>query len=233
MTDPDGLTTVPRAVLVSAADAIVIADVHLGRNAASSVEAPLGAASDAVERLEDLLAATGPAEVVVAGDLLHDFASLPRGVEDDLADVLRAIENSGARPVVVGGNHDTMLASVYGGEIHEEYRLPDGETVAVHGHEKPETPATRYVVGHDHPAISVDGQKRPCFLYGPGAYNGADVLMLPAFTRLAPGATVNGMSGNDFQSPLVDDPGSWHPGVRDGDGETLWFPPLSECRRLL
>lgn len=233
MTDPDGLATGERAVLVPGADAVVIADVHLGRDAASRVEAPLGGGRDAIDRLEELLAETDPAEVVIGGDLLHSFSSIPRGVEDDLVAFIEAIEDAGASPVVVGGNHDAMLASVYGGEIHDEYRLADGETVVIHGHDAPETPAKRYVVGHDHPALSIDGRKRPCFLYGPDSHDDADVLMLPAFTRLAPGATVNGMRGGDFQSPLVADAGGWHPGVRDGEGETLWFPPLSEFRRLL
>lgn len=233
MTDPDGLTTAGRAVPVPGADAVVIADVHLGRDAVSRVEAPLGGGRDAIGRLEELLAGIEPAEVVVAGDLLHAFSSIPRGVADDLAAFLETIEDAGARPVVVGGNHDTMLPEVYGGEIHDEYRLADGETVALHGHALPNESAARYVIGHDHPAISIDGRKRPCFLYGPGVHGGADVLMIPAFTRLAPGSTVNGMSGKDFQSPLVSDAGAWHPGVADGEGETLWFPPLEECRRLL
>lgn len=233
MTDPDGLATTDRAVYVPAGNAVVIADVHLGRDAASRVEAPLGGGRDAIDRLEALFEGTDPAEVVVAGDLLHSFDRLPRDVEDDLAAFLETIEDAGARPVVVSGNHDTMLPETYGGEIHAEYRLADGETVVAHGHEIPELPAERYVVGHDHPALSIDGRKRPCFLYGPGVREGSDVLMLPSFTRLAPGSTVNRMSGRDFQSPLVSDAGSWNPGVRDGNGETLWFPPLEKCRRLL
>ncbi|WP_114577708.1 metallophosphoesterase [Saliphagus sp. LR7] len=233
MTDPDGLSTVGRAVYVPDSETLVIADVHLGRDVASRVEAPLGGGRDAIDRLEALLEGTDLAEVVVAGDILHSFSRVPRGVERDLVAFLETIEDGGARPVVVSGNHDTMLSGVYDGEIHAEYRLADGETVVAHGHEVPELPAKRYVVGHDHPAIEIEGRKRPCFLYGPGSLDGADVLMLPAFTRLAPGSTINGMSGSDFQSPLVADAGGWHPGVGDGEGETLWFPPLAECRRLL
>ena len=50
----------------------------------------------------------------------------------------------------------------------------------------------------------------------------------------AAGTTVNGMSGRDFQSPLVRTADVFHPAVRDdSSGKTLWFPPLGELRQLL
>lgn len=224
----------PRAVSIPAADAVVIADVHLGRGAASSVDAPLDDGADVRDRLARLLERTGPSTVVVAGDLLHSFDRLPLEVDRDLSAIESLVEAAGATLVVTPGNHDAMLEAAYDGETAREYRLADGETVVCHGHERPTEPARRYVIGHDHPALSIDGRKRPCFLYGPEAYDGADVLVLPAFTRLAGGATVNGMSGRDFQSPLVDDVDRFHPAVRDDRREEeLWFPPLGECRHLL
>ena len=65
-------------------------------------------------------------------------------------------------------------------------------------------------------------------------YASADVLMLPAFTRLAAGVPVNGPSARDFQSPLVTDLEGFRPIVRDeASDETLWFPPLDEFRSML
>ena len=223
-----------RAVYIPAADALVLADVHLGRAAASSVDAPIDDGADVCDRLADLLEQTDPATVVVAGDLLHSFARLPRGVDRDVAALESVVEDADASLVVTAGNHDPMLESVFDGPRVSEHRLEDGETVVCHGHERPSSEAERYVIGHDHPALSVDGRKLPCFLYGPAAYEGADVLVLPAFTRLAPGATVNGMSATDFQSPLIRDVDGFHPAVRDEpSAETLWFPPLGACRHLL
>ncbi|MFC6726746.1 metallophosphoesterase, partial [Halobium palmae] len=98
----------------------------------------------------------------------------------------------------------------------------------------PTEPPRLYVVGHDHPAIEIEGQKRPCFLYGPGVYRGADVLVLPAFNRLARGVTVNGRWGSDFQSPLLSRVNEFRPVVYDTDSqETLEFPPLGKLRRML
>ncbi|EMA41158.1 metallophosphoesterase [Halobiforma nitratireducens] len=228
-----------RAVYVPEADALIVADLHLGRAAASSVDAPIDDGTDIRDRLAALLERTVPETVVVAGDLLHSFDRVPRGLERDLDALASTVETHGASLVVTPGNHDTMLSEVFDGETSPTYRLEDGETVVCHGHESPsnaagDASATRYVVGHDHPALSIDGRKRPCFLYGPDIYEGADVLVLPAFTRLASGATVNGMCARDFQSPLVTDADACYPAVRDSErGETLWFPPLGECRRLL
>ncbi|WP_459885801.1 metallophosphoesterase [Halostagnicola bangensis] len=228
------LSLASRSVFVPQADALIAADLHLGKGAASRVEVPLEDSGDSISRLEALLETHEPSTVVIAGDLLHSFDRVPRGVESAIQEIRELIDAFGASLVVTPGNHDTMLEGVYDGAAREEYRLEDGKTVVCHGHEEPSSTAERYIVGHDHPALSVDGRKLPCFLYGPGAYDGADVLVCPAFTRLARGATVNGMGGRDFQSPLVRDSDGFHPAVRDeGSEETLWFPSLEACRGLL
>ncbi|WP_435179731.1 metallophosphoesterase [Halorussus sp. AFM4] len=231
-----------RAAYLPGEDALVVADIHAGRDAASAVELPLGERRDLTDRLADLLAAFDPATVVVAGDLLHAFDRVPDGVAETVAELREAVEAAGASLVVVRGNHDPMLDSVLdrGVETPDEYRL--GDTVVHHGHAEPtagesageERRPTRYVVGHDHPAIEIEGKRHPCLLYGPGTFRGADVLVLPAFNRLAPGTTVNGMRGRDFQTPLVTDADALRPVVWDAErGETLSFPPLGEFRKML
>ncbi|MXV61068.1 metallophosphoesterase [Natronorubrum sp. JWXQ-INN-674] len=236
------VSPIERVLFVPQADALVVADLHLGKAADSSIDAPIDDGADVRDRLESLLARTDPDTVVVAGDVLHSFRGVPRGVERELSALEDCVDAAGASFVVTPGNHDAMLEDVFDGPTASEYRLADGETVVCHGHERPELEATRYVVGHDHPALSVEGRKLPCFLYGPDAADGvgdeaqaeADVVMLPAFTRLAAGATVNGMRARDFQSPLVSDADRFHPAVWDDSSEEpLWFPRLGECRRLL
>jgi putative SbcD/Mre11-related phosphoesterase len=237
-----------RAVYLPGEDALVVADLHVGRDAASQLELPLGECEDLTRRLADLLAAFEPGEVVVAGDLLHAFDRVPEGVEETVTALRRTVADAGARLVAVEGNHDPMLASMLesmGAKVRDEYRT--GTTVVHHGHVEPEvvggdasggeggsSEVTRYVVGHDHPAIEIEGTRHPCLLYGPGTYRGADVLMLPAFNRLAPGTTVNGMRTTDFQSPLVTDADALRPLVWDEEAdEVLSFPPLGQFRRLL
>lgn len=231
MSDPEPLAFHDRAVL--AGNALVVADLHLGRARASAVEAPVGDGADVLDRLESLLVDHDPATLVVAGDLLHSFDRVPRGVVDRLDDLRRAARESGTRPVVVPGNHDTMLDSVWDGPTTDAYRL-DGETAVVHGHETPAVEAERYLLGHDHPTIEIEGVRRPCWLRGPAGPAGTEVVMLPAFTRFASGVTVNGMTAGDFQSPLVNDADALAPVVWDADaGGALSFPPLGEFRHRL
>jgi hypothetical protein len=233
-----------RAVYLPDADALVIADLHLGRAEASNVDFPLGERQDLVERLDALLDRFEPAEVVVAGDVLHSFGRVPVAVERSLGSILETIDDAGVDLVVTPGNHDSQLAVVYDGVTTEEYRLDDG-TVVCHGHERPSAEADRYVIGHDHPTIEIEGKRRPCYLYGQGVFdaergaNGgagtrSDVLMLPPFNRLIRGVTVNGTHAADLQSPFVRRLDEFHPVVRDEDGdETLRFPPLGKLRSHL
>lgn len=226
-----------RAAYFPAADALVLADLHVGRDAQSRVELPLGERESLTRRLASLLSTFEPATVVFAGDVLHAFSTIPDGAEETLSELKSLVDGAGANLVVLRGNHDAMLPEAYDGEVREKLRLADGETVVLHGHEAPSADADRYVVGHDHPAIAIEGRKRPCYLFGSEAYQGADVLMVPAFTRLAPGTTINDRWGSDFQSPLLTDGipfDEFRPIVRDEDAEeTLTFPPLGEFRRAL
>jgi putative SbcD/Mre11-related phosphoesterase len=217
---------------------LVLADLHFGKGAASNVEFPLGAGEDVADRLADLLEHFDPEEVVLAGDVFHSFQYVPDAAEAALSAVTGVVREAGARLVVVEGNHDTMLDSVYGGRLYDEYELDtEPTTVVCHGHAEPDTPADRYIVGHDHPAIEIEGQKRPCYLVGDGAYRRAGVLVVPAFNRLVSGLSVNGRLGGGARpelSPLVTNVAQFRPVVYDADGdETLTFPPLGQFQRML
>ncbi|WP_424008222.1 metallophosphoesterase [Haloferax denitrificans] len=222
-----------RAIFLPDADALVLSDLHVGRADASAVEFPLGEGADLTARLRAYCAEFDPREVVFAGDVLHRFDRVSERHVAALETLAETCADAGADPVFVAGNHDTMLAEGWSGEVHDEYRLADG-TLVCHGHRDPDGDAERYVVGHDHPTLAIEGRRRPCVLYGPDAYRGGDVLMLPAFTRLAAGVEINGMRTADFDSPLVTDASVFRPLVRDAEAdETLTFPPLGKLRRLL
>ena len=231
-----------RALYLPGADVLVCSDLHLGRDATSAVRAPLGERRDITGRLRALCDRFFPTEVVLAGDVLHSFSGTPGDAAESFDGVVREIETRDLGLTITPGNHDAMLGGLWGGRTPAQYRIGSdgevtdgGEVVVCHGHELPEEGgAGTYVIGHDHPAIEIEGQRRPCYLYGPSMYESADVLMLPAFTRLAAGVPVNGSSARDFQSPLIADLEGFRPIVRDeASDETLWFPPLDEFRSML
>ena len=209
---------------------LVLADLHIGKAATADVAVPIGAGEDMVERAGKLCQHFDPTTVVVAGDLLHSFKTVPHLVEETLDGLTQAV---GDRPfVVTPGNHDTLLEAVWGGETTPEYRV--GETVICHGHVKPASDASRYIIGHDHPTITIEGHRRPCYLAGDGVFAGADLLVLPSFNRLVAGVEINQMRSSEFLSPLLTDADALSPVIRDEKrDETVQFPPLGQFRQTL
>ncbi len=225
-----GLRLRDRAVVLD--DLLVLADLHVGKAAAANVQVPVGAGADMVDRVETLCEQFDPETVVLAGDLLHSFETVPHLVEETLDGLGDAIDGAGASVVVTPGNHDTMLDVVWGGVTTPEHRIDD--TVVCHGHVEPAADAERYIIGHDHPTITIEGHTRPCYLAGDGVYRGADLLVVPSFNRLVSGVEINEMTAGDFLSPLVQDADALAPLVRDTNrDETLGFPPLGEFRHRL
>ncbi|MHB9285749.1 metallophosphoesterase [Halobacteriales archaeon Cl-PHB] len=213
-------------------DALVVADLHLGRGDAANLELPVGDGADVLARIETLLDGFDPDQLVLAGDVLHSFQTVPKPVRDTVEGIYEAATERGVEPIAVEGNHDTMLAVVWPDDTVPDVALEN--TLVTHGHEPPERAADRYVVGHDHPTITIEGRRRECYLVGDGTYDDSDVVMLPAFNRLVRGVEVNTMSGADFQSPLIRTADALAPVVWDEDaGEALAFPPLGEFRHRL
>lgn len=216
-----------RAAYLPAADSLVLADLHLGRSESAAVGLPVS--NSVVERLADLLAWCDPSTVVLAGDVVHSFTRVTRGVAESFGRLRERVGR--ADLLVVAGNHDACLDALC--DSVDAHRLVDGSVVC-HGHEAPDERADRYVVGHDHPAIVIEGKRRPCYLYGEGVYRGADVVALPAFDPLARGTAVNRLRRDDPASPFLADVRAFSPVVwDDAAGETYVFPKLSSSGPFL
>jgi len=122
-----------RAAYLPAADALVCADLHVGRDETSDVAFRLGEHEDLVERFDALCRRYEPREVVVAGDLLHSFSGLPTGVVETVRALESAAADVGARFVVTPGNHDPMVADLCDGPTPAAYRLDAGNGAAGDG----------------------------------------------------------------------------------------------------
>ncbi|MFW6436754.1 MAG: metallophosphoesterase [Halococcoides sp.] len=215
-------------------ETLIVADLHLGKGANSSVEFPLGGDEATIDHVGGLLEAHEPDRLVIAGDVLDSFGSVPSGVRDAIADLRAVVTDRGVDLAVIEGNHDRLLASLWEGPLQSSVRI--GETLVVHGDTEPalSSGVDRIVMGHEHPAIEIEGHKRPCFLVGERLYRGRDVIVVPAINRLLRGTTVNEMRGVDFHSPLLTAADPLRPIVYDAEsGETLRFPPLGQFREML
>lgn len=222
-----------RAVYLPSTETLVVADLHIGREAAANVSAPLGERSDLLERLSNLRSVFEPTQLVIAGDLLHSFSTVPEGVTETVDRLYQDCVDDGVEVVAIEGNHDRLLETVWPTDIRSAVKLDDG-TVICHGHEEPELSGNRYLIGHDHPAITIEGVKRPCCCVDSSGYRDDELIVLPAFTRLAGGVELNHLRASALQSPLITSVDSLQPIVWDPDRQqALGFPPLDEFRRLL
>lgn len=228
---PSDLEVLDRAAYLPAAETLVLADLHLGQGPDSAIELPVGEREDVLDRLEDLLETVSPETVVLAGDVLHSFDRIPTGASETLDAVIEMIRDRDGTPVVLEGNHDTMVSTLLGGPVQSEYRVT-ADTIVAHGHREPTESASRYVVGHEHPAIRIEGKRHPCALDCQDQYGGAAVFVLPPFTRFARGTLVNDLDAASSLSPLLTDLESCRPIVFQDD-EPLVFPPLGDFRSLL
>lgn len=220
-----------RACYLDSEEVLVVADLHLGFDASSAVTLPVGEREAVISHLEELLDTFEPRTVVVAGDLLHAFDSIPRGVQQTVTAVETTVADAGASLHLTPGNHDTMLDELsLQGHVSETVMVD--ESIVAHGHEAISEEAARYIIGHEHPAIEIAGTRYPCALIGDGVWGGADVLVLPALSPLLRGTPVNEIRRGDALSPLLSDPSVFRP-VVVGEDEVHRFPRLEDLRPYL
>lgn len=215
-----------RWMYLPTSETLVLADLHVGYAASSQVDRSLDERNDLATRLATARRETDPETVVVAGDLLHAFDGVPTGVSRTLEAIEAA--TAGADLIVTPGNHDTFLEVLVDEiPIPETYRVSE-DTVVTHGHVEPQVSVDHYIVGHDHPALEIAGDRHPCFLVGIDQYEGATVTMLPTFSRFPRGTPVGDRRTGDLASPLLTDLGSCRPVVV---ADTVHkFPALRDLR---
>ena len=182
-----------RSLWLPALATLVVADLHVGKEAAfrdAGLAIPEGILDETLARLGRAVAECAARRVVVAGDLVHSRRGLPDGV---VARFARWRKDVDAAIDLVRGNHDRHAPQLPPewrvGEAGDELRL--GGLVVRHEPEPRE--GSLVVAGHLHPTVAlrsgVDRLTLPCFALSPR------LLVLPAFTRFSRGERVNGSPG--------------------------------------
>ena len=191
-----------RAAFLESERTLLVADVHLGKAQTFrrlGVPVPEATTEGTLARLTQALAATGAAQVVVLGDLLH-AALGSRSPGRDGAAVRRAVAawrqaHAALRIVLVRGNHDAHAGDPppeWGIEVVDE-PWPLGPLALRHAPRAGDD--GRYVLaGHLHPAVHLAGRgpgrlRLPCFHFG------AAVGVLPAFGEFTGSAGVRAAPG--------------------------------------
>jgi DNA ligase-associated metallophosphoesterase len=169
-----------RAVHWPARQTLVLADVHLGKDAsfrAAGVPVPAGNSSKDLARIESLLLQTSARRLVILGDLIHSKASH----QPELAEAFTRWRNAHKRLeiLLIRGNHDRRAGPSPADWHINQYAEPhdDGPFNLSHYPQLSEKPL---LCGHVHPTVAIrdfDGScvTMPCFVADPCQ------LMFPAF----------------------------------------------------
>lgn len=166
-----------KAVFWSEAQALLIADAHLGKVShfrKAGMAIPNDAAFQNIARIEYLLELFKPEKLIFLGDLFHSEMNLEWMAFKNLRKRFNAVDF-----ILVEGNHDVLHGSSYtnaGLQLTQELHM--GPFSFTHD---PQPHASLYnLSGHIHPGILMQGLGRqsarfPCY------YFGEDHGILPAF----------------------------------------------------
>jgi len=170
-----------RAAYDATHQTLLVADAHIGKAVSFrrlGVPVPSGTTAAALQRLDELLAATGAQRIVFLGDLLHSERSLAPAT---LAALRGWRERHAALSLtLVRGNHDDRAgdppAALRIDAVDGPLRLGPW---ALQHHPAPVSGAYA-LAGHVHPCVvmggrAMDSLRLPCFHFG------ARVAVLPAF----------------------------------------------------
>lgn len=234
------------ALYVPSIDAVVVADLHLGLEslmAKAGTYMPKFQLSEIEEDLDAIIEEVEPETLIVAGDIKHEFSETSHGEREEVQELVGFLSDRVDEILLVKGNHDNYLhyAVEDAGNVELADRFLRDGILFVHGHELVEDletlDAEAVVMGHEHPALTLRDEigveeKLPCFLYGT-MDDGRDLVVLPAFSKLAEGSQVNRVDVDDLLSPILKrkiDIGTMKAVGVDREAGLLEFPEVGKLR---
>ncbi len=197
---------------------LMVSDLHLGLEslmADAGMFMPKFQLSEMKDDISDMLEKKDVERLLVCGDIKHEFSKTSYGERKEVEEFIEFFDELVGKIYLVKGNHDNYL-------IYSVKRYPDVEleelfvfddVCIIHGHEKHERikglDLDHIIIGHEHPALTLTDEigareKIRCFLYG-RTKDGKDLIVMPAFSGLAQGSTVNRVDNKDILSPVLKD----------------------------
>lgn len=189
---------VGKGIFLKAEKTLVISDLHLGYEEMlinRGVLVPKAQLKEILQELEHLVEKVNPLQIVINGDLKHEFGKVLGQEWKDTLTVMDWIQRQGIKLVVIKGTHDPVLRPVLGKRgLQAVDSLCLGKFFIFHGDRKIKIPSDveRLIIGHEHPAVALrEGRKTEkfkCFLRG--RWKGRELLVLPAFNPLVEGTDI-------------------------------------------
>ncbi|MCQ8895259.1 ligase-associated DNA damage response endonuclease PdeM [Limnobacter humi] len=187
-----------RSVYVPAYQALLVADVHLGKAAtfrSLGVPVPAGTTSGNLQNLSEAVAQFNPQHVYILGDLFHAKAALNPALLAEFQQWRSAHATLELHLIV--GNHDSkagMPPAMLNIQLHAEPHALGGFALCHH----PQAAAGSFsIAGHVHPVCRIQGKGRdtarlPCFVQT------ANSLLMPAFGEFTGGHVVQVTPGQQL-----------------------------------
>jgi len=225
------------AIYIKSIDALVFGDLHIGYEENLHKEGfliPKFHFADMKNKIYKLIKTYSPKNIVLMGDIKHQFQREPFKVNNLIIDLLKYLTDNCENLYILKGNHEKLLKSnkLNGYSLLEQKKL--GDYFFCHGDIFPKEmnliDIKTLVIGHAHPAIKLYDYSRKesfkCFLKG--KFRTKDLIVLPSFNLLTLGIDI---VRDKSISPFIEDIGKME--VFVVGKEILDFGKVSFIRKKL
>ncbi|MFP4112330.1 MAG: metallophosphoesterase [Candidatus Woesearchaeota archaeon] len=180
---------------------LVVTDLHIGLEEALNSQGflvPRQQHKDMKEKLRRIISKIKPDEIVILGDLKHEFGKISKQEWKDTLDMIDFFQERTKEIILIKGNHDTILGPLAGKKNLKilDYYFKDGYYFC-HGNnvhsDDDFKKAHTILIGHQHPAITIGDEYRreryKCFL--DGQYDDKRLIVIPCFSPISKGTDVS------------------------------------------
>lgn len=216
-------------------NAIVVSDLHIGLEFSledGGIQFPLNEEKLLLNRFEKVISKFSPKSIILNGDILHLFSSIPYKIRNEFSNIINFISNQIDEMIFIRGSHDTMLENLVKSTNFRPIYYEKSGYLFTHGNYalEIENNIENLIIGHEHPCVEINMEKIHCFLYQKNFKNKSSLIILPAFNPLIEGVIMN---NQDFTSPILKNskPKLFQP-ILTIDNELLIFPTLTNLRKL-
>lgn len=181
-------------------DYLIISDLHLGYEQslnADGIMIPRFQYPLIIERLEEIQQKSSCNNIVVNGDLKHEFGQISRQEWNESQEFLKYLKTNFDDIILIKGNHDNFtkfIAEKSNLQVEECYQL--GDSLILHGDKIPsnldKTDVENLIIGHEHPCIGIRSGERvekiKCYLAG--EYGRWNLIVMPSFNFVTEGSDI-------------------------------------------
>ncbi len=233
----DDIKIIGKSLFLKKTSTLILGDIHIGLESAMNQNGlliPRFQYEDLKKTTREYIKKTSPKQIVLNGDIKHEFGKITKQEWKQTEEYIKIL-NKKAKLHLIEGNHDKLLKIItekLGLEL-KKYFYTDGffithgdELIKNDDYEKAHT----VIIGHDHPAISLQEGGRQetykCFLEG--KYEDKNLIMMPSMHEISEGTDIlkeNIMSPyikkiNDFKVHIVGE-------------KTMEFGKLKDLKKII